>query len=101
MLNLIDSAVAFKKFCARPNKYGDLETFRFFPTGKYVSDDAHKDLTIGTSPLNSIKRGAFWRMNAVSFLSFFLVCFSSFLALQWAGPGTVYKTPNPFKIVKK
>ena len=85
MLNLIDSAVAFKKFCARPNKYGDLETFRFFPTGKYVSDDAHKDLTIGTSPLNSIKRGAFWRMNAVSFLSFFPIEYLIFQLTYFRG----------------
>ncbi|MAF93861.1 hypothetical protein CMO85_04265 [Candidatus Woesearchaeota archaeon] len=66
MLNLIDSAVAFKKFCARSDKYGDLATFRFFPTEKYVSGDAQKDLTIGTSPLNSIEQRAFWRVNPSS-----------------------------------
>ena len=85
MLNLIDSAVAFKKFCARPNKYGDLETFRFFPTGKYVSDDAHKDLTIGTSPLNSINRRAFWRMNTVSFFSFFPIEYLIFQLTYFRG----------------
>jgi len=71
MLNLIDSAVAFKKFCARSDKYGDLATFRFFPTGKYVSGDAQMDLTIGTSPLNSIEQRTFWRMSTIARCHFF------------------------------